>query len=152
MRKYAKLQIGATPRIDAVLVALIALVAAASCGVRWGNLVLIPSDFEGWVVIRYFVASEPVLTREGTKPLIKVPKSGHLSTSSTSPTGYGVDEYYFVFPDGRRQRLRSELDTCPEQEICAQKFGFTSRPSQVTIFFVGRAKDLSRYPKPTVAQ
>jgi hypothetical protein len=57
-----------------------------------------------------------------------------------------VDEYYFVGPEGARQRVRDD-DACPKQELCVQSIRFGVSPEKATLFFVGRAEHLPRYPR-----
>ena len=109
-----------------------------------------PDGFEGWVVIRYDIPGEPAFDREGAKTLVKVPKSGSLSTSSDSANGYGIDEYYLVAADGQRVRVPSEAEGCKDQDPCVQQFEFITSPIKATLFFVGKKQDVSQYPKPKV--
>ena len=128
-------------------IALLAAFTTVSCGVRWGDIVLIPDNFEGWVTIKYEIPEAAPLKREGLKTLVQVPASGEVRTSSTRATGYGRDEYYLVAADGRRRRIPNEFGGCPGQS-CAQRFTFFSSPARVTVFFVGRAENMPRYPNP----
>ena len=139
-----------TTRLLACLLIVLPIVAGVGCGVRAGNVVLIPMGFEGWVVIRYDIPSEPAFIREGVKTVIKVPASGSLSTSSERPNGYGIDEYYFVGADEKRVRVQSDFEGCKEQDPCIQQFEFVTSPTTVSVFFIGNKQDLSRYPKPKV--
>jgi hypothetical protein len=129
---------------------VLSLSLGVSCGVRAGNVVLIPAGFKGWVILRYGLSAEPALEHEGVKTLVKVPGSGSLSTSSDRSNGYGIDDYYFVGPDGNRAKISSDTDGCKEQEPCVQQFEFVTSPAKTTIFFVGQRQDLPRYPKPKV--
>lgn len=127
------------------------ILTTAACGVRAGNVTLIPDDFEGWVVIRYEVPGEPSLSREGAKTMVKVPASGSLMTSSDMPSGYGIDEYYFVGADGKRTPIQNEAEGCKEQDApCVQQFEFVTSPARVAMYFVGKKPNLGRYPKPEV--
>lgn len=127
------------------------MVAGVSCGVRAGNITLIPDGFEGWVVIRYQVPGEPSLGREGAKTIVKVPASGSLITNSDRPNGYGIDEYYFVGADGKRVPIQNEAEGCKRQDApCVQQFEFVTSPIKATMFFVGQKPDFGRYPKPKV--
>jgi len=127
------------------------ILTVVACGVRAGNIVLIPSGFEGWVVIRYEVPGESSLGREGAKTMLRVPVSGSLITSSDMPRGYGIDEYYFVGADGKRTPIQNEPEGCKDQDVpCVQQFEFVTSPVKVTIFFVGKKPNLARYPKPKV--
>ena len=92
----------------------------------------------------------PALGYEGAKTLVKVPDSGSVSTSSDRPDGYGIDDYYFVGPNGNRVKVLSDADGCKAQEPCIQQFEFVTSPVKVTTFFVGQKQDLPRYPKPKV--
>ncbi len=150
MPRSTKLPITINNRFLACLrVAVIA--TSASCGIRAGNVTLIPVAFEGWVVIRYQVPGAPSLDREGARTMVKVPASGSLSTSSDSPYGYGIDEYYLVGTDGERVRIQGEADGCNGQgTACIQHYEFTSSPIKATTVFVGKKQNLPRYPKPTV--
>lgn len=139
-----------TLRFLACWLIFLAVVAGVGCGVRAGNVVLIPMGFEGWVVIRYQVPNAPSFDHEGVKTLVKVPESGSLSSSSDRPNGYGVDEYYFVAGDGRRVRIQSDVEGCKDPAPCVQQFEFITGPIKATLFFVGKKADLSQYPKPRV--
>lgn len=129
---------------------VLTIVVGVGCGVRAGNVVLIPMGFEGWVVIRYDMPGEPAFDHEGAKTLVKVSQSGSLSTSSDRPNGYGVDEYYFVGADGQRVRIQSDAEGCKDQDPCIQQFEFITSPVKATLFFVGKKQDLSKHPKPKV--
>ena len=139
-----------TERFLPAVAAVFALTVATSCGVRAGNVVLIPTGFEGWVVVRYDVAGAPALDHEGAKTLVRVPDSGSVSTGSDRSNGYGIDDYYFVGPDGNRVKIQSDAEGCKEQEPCVQQFEFVTSPAKVTTFFIGPKQDLARYPKPKV--
>lgn len=119
-----------------------------SCGVRWGDVILLPDNFEGWVTIKYDVPEAAALGRDGRKILIQVPPSGALLTSSDRAIGYGLDEYYFVGSDGHRLRLPTEAEGCVPAEVCVQHFRFYSSPAKVSVFFVGKAGSMARYPYP----
>lgn len=130
-----------------ILLALLAAACWIALNLRRGDIVLLPKGFEGWVVIRYKVTGRPMLAHEGVRNLIRVPVSGEFSTSSTRATGYGVDTYYFVGADGKRQRLPTEAEDCQRQEVCIRQFQLFSSPSAATRFFVGNREDLSRLPE-----
>ena len=101
-------------------------------------------------MVQYEVSGAPALEREGGKTLIRVPSSGSVSSSNKRPTGYGLDEYYFVGPDGKRWRVQSEDKQCLSREPCVQRLQFFYSPGQITRFFVGQKEHLSRYPMPEV--
>lgn len=143
------MQIG-TLRLLACLLIFLAVVVGVGCGVRAGNVVLIPTGFEGWVVIRYQIPNAPSFDHEGAKTLVKVPESGSLSSSSDRPNGYGVDEYYFVAGDGQRVRIQSDAEGCNDPAPCIQQFEFITSPIKATLFFVGKKQDLPQHPKPKV--
>jgi hypothetical protein len=126
---------------------LLAVIITGACGVRWGDIILIPENFEGWVTIKYEVPRAAPLGREGLKTLVQIPIPGVVSTSSSRPTGYGADQYYLVGSDGHRSRLPTEFGGCPGR-VCAQQFTFFSSPRIVTVFFVGRAESMPRYLNP----
>jgi hypothetical protein len=136
--------------LSAYLLIVLTIVMVAACGVRAGNVILIPMGFEGWVVIRYDMPGEPAFDHEGVKTLVKVPQSGSLSTSSDRQNGYGVDEYYFVGANGQRVRIQSDAEGCRDQEPCIQQFEFITSPTKETVFFVGKKQDLATHPKPNV--
>jgi hypothetical protein len=106
--------------------------------------------FEGWVMIHYETSGGQAFEREGGKTLIRIPPSGAVSSSSERPTGYGLDEYYFVGPEGKRLRIQSEEKGCTSQEPCVQQFQYFSSPVKVTRFFVGKKDDLLQHPMPEV--
>lgn len=125
------------------------MAATVACGLRWGDVVLLPTDFEGWVMIHYDVPGGAPLERAGLKTLIRVPPSGVVFTSSGRAEGYGSDEYFFVSSEGKRTPVRSEAaEGCEEQQVCVQRFQFFSPPAQATLFFVGKRGNLSLYRKP----
>ena len=128
---------------------LLVCLFATSCGLRAGDVVLIPSGYRGWVVIRYGVAGQPRLSHTGLKILIRVPSSGSVETSSNMKIGYGVDEYYYVNDAGKRLLIPSDLgDGCKPQDVCAQHFRFYTSPGTFAVFFVGTTSELSKYPEP----
>jgi len=134
--------------LSSLLLASFAWTITTSCGVRAGNVVLLPAGFEGWVVVHYEVSGSPPFGREGVKTLIQIPPAGSVFSSSTRSRGYGLDEYYFVGPEGKRIRVKSEDDGCTDQETCVRKFQFFFTPTKFTRFFVGKKQDLSHYPIP----
>jgi hypothetical protein len=132
-----------------VLAGLVVLLLLFSRGLRAGDEVLIPDGFAGWVEIRYKEPGTPPVRRSGLKPLLTIPSSGRMLTSSSRSTGYGDDHYYFLSPEGRRTEIRNDTGGCGENELCVQQFEYYSSP-QVTVFFVGRAHDLPSYKRPTI--
>ena len=136
--------------LASIFLASLALVMVVSCGVRAGDIVLLPTGFEGWVMVHYEISGRSAFEREGGKTLIRVPASGSVSSSNERPTGYGIDEYYFVGPEGKRMRIQSDDKGCVGQEPCVQQFQYFSSPAMVTRFFVGKKENLSRYPMPEV--
>jgi uncharacterized protein DUF6843 len=133
-----------------ILIASLAIVCAVACGVRRGDDVLLPSGFEGWVLIHYEVSGRPELERDGFRNVIRVSESGAISTSSTRAVGYSSDAYYFVDSGGKRQPIRNWNEECKADEVCVQQFQIFSSPSMTTRFFVGRKANRSRYPQPNV--
>jgi hypothetical protein len=150
MHRQNELPIVGALNFWAYLLIVLAIGVGVGCGVRAGNVVLIPMGFEGWVVIHYDIPREPAFDHEGAKTLVKVPESGSLSTSSNRPNGYGIDEYFFVAADGKRVRVQNEAEGCNDQEPCIQQFEFVTSPTKMTMFFVGKKPDVARYPKPKV--
>jgi hypothetical protein len=120
------------------------------CGLRAGNDISLPAGFKGWVTIRYNNPGSPRLRRSGLRPVIRVPWSGMVSTSSRRSTGYGVDRYYFVAADGKQTRIKDDSHGCPESDPCVQQFEYYSSPHQVTVFFVGSKYEVSSYKRPDV--
>jgi hypothetical protein len=120
----------------------------ASCGLRPGNDVSIPAGFKGWVTIRYNDAGSPPLRRAGLRPVINVPWTGEVLTSSRRSDGYGVDHFYFVTQDGKRTPIKEDSHGCPESEQCIQQFEYYSSPHQATVFFVGAKHELNGYKRP----
>jgi hypothetical protein len=139
-----------TNRDITIPVFLLAFAFTICCGVRAGNVVLLPEDFEGWIVIRYNVSGADALEREGIKVVIKVLMSGAISTSSERASGYGLDAYYFVDANGRRRPIPSEADGCKNDERCARQFQFFTSPSTITVFFVGTKQALFQSSPPVV--
>src|ERR1044071_3448283 len=78
------------------------------CGMRRGEIILIPDSYIGWVRVYYDVPGEVGLPREGGKNLLRIDRDGLLRTSTPLYKGYGVDEYYYVTSTGERHRLREE--------------------------------------------
>jgi hypothetical protein len=122
-----------------------------SCNLRAGDIVLIPSGYEGWVTIRYEVKESPALPKEGFKTLIQIPSSGILSTSSSRPEGYGSDTYYALSSRGTRTRIPAEPEPCSEAEECVGHFEYWTSPAMTTIFYVGASKDVTCFPQPTIS-
>jgi hypothetical protein len=134
-----------------VLCVIVPCLLVASCNLRAGDVVLIPSGFRGWVVIRYEVAGKPYLGHAGTKTLVRVPSTGLVETASDRANGYGSDEYTFVNDSGGRAEIPNEqVKGCSAQDICIQRFEYFSAPAKVTVFFVGAAIELAKYPRPNI--
>jgi uncharacterized protein DUF6843 len=121
-----------------------------SCGLRPGNDVSIPAGFKGWVTIRYDAAGSPPLQRNGLRPVINVPPTGEVLTSSRRSNGYGVDHFYFVASDGKRTPIKEDSHGCLESELCIQQFEYFTSPRQATVFFVGTKREMSSYKRPEV--
>ena len=141
------------PRVIQVNAAVLLIALSTfmfSCGVRTGNVVLIPSGYKGWITIRYEVKDAMALPKEGIRTVLRVPSSGIVNTSNSRPNGYGVDTYYAVSPQGVRTRIPTETDSCSANQKCVRRFQFFTSPRIVTVFFVGTAEDISRFPKPTI--
>ncbi len=148
-RRAAAMSVSRSSLLPYVLALLV--FSGASCGVRAGDIVLVPNGFRGWVIVRYEVPDAPPLGREGFKTVIRVPLSGYLFTRSGRSAGYGVDEYYFEDAAGKRTRMQLESGGCAERDSpCAQQFVFSMGSVTATTFFVGTKSDLGRYPRPTV--
>lgn len=67
---------------------------------------LIPQGYTGWIVVQYGVKGAPPLPVENGFRLYRIPRNGRLKTSSTILYGRAMDEYYYVLPNGQRQRLK----------------------------------------------
>lgn len=133
------------------IVVLLLCLSSSSCGLRAGEVLLLPSGYKGWVVIRYEIAGQPRLSRSGFKTLVRVPVSGSLETSSKMEFGYGVDEFYYVNSADERMAISSESGNgCKPEDVCARRFQFYTSPVRTAVFFVGTAKELVRYPEPKV--
>lgn len=133
------------------IVVLLLCLSASSCGLRAGDVLLLPSGYRGWVVICYQIVGQPRLSRSGFKTLVRVPVSGSVETSSKMEFGYGVDEFYYVNSADERVPIPSELGNgCKPEDVCAQRFQFYTSPVRAAVFFVGTAKELTRYPEPKV--
>jgi len=137
-------------RIVILAVAFVVIAIAPACGIRAGNVVLIPNGFRGWVVIRYNVSGAAELGHDGVKTLISVPESGAVFTSSDRPSGYARDEYYFVGGNDKRLRITSDAEGCQTRKPCVQGFEYITSPVKVTVFFVGTKQELPLYPRPNV--
>lgn len=136
--------------IPLVLLTCLGVFFGTACGVRRGDVVILPPNFEGWVVILYEVPAKPVLPREGFKNLINVPPSGIVLTNSVKPVGYGIDEYYLAGPNGSRKRIWTEFEGCNANETCVREIQFFFSPVRASLFFVGGKDDLARFPRPDV--
>jgi len=132
-------------------VAALAGVLSCGCGLRHGDDVIIPSDFEGWVRIYYEVADAPGLPIENGRFQIRVPLSGVVRTSNSRSPGYGADRYFLMGQDGSKVLVERVDDRCPSEK-CVSGFQFYSSPKKLTIFFVGSALRMRLYPKPSSEQ
>ena len=123
---------------------LVALLAG--CGVRRGDTIVIPAEYEGWVQIHYQVGGSPTLRREGGSNLIVVPGSGIVKTGSVRSPGYGQDHYYLTEASGVRTEIPSDGGQKADRSVSS--FQYFSSPAQVTIFFVGDARKIDAYKRP----
>jgi|HubBroStandDraft_6_1064221.scaffolds.fasta_scaffold886196_1 hypothetical protein len=135
-------------RIPLVLLTCLSVFSWTACGVRRGDVVILPESFEGWVVIFYEVPGKLVLPREGFKNLINVPPSGIVLTKSVKSIGYGIDEYYLGGPNGSRKRIWTEFEGCKASETCVREIQFLFSPVRASLFFVGGEADIARFPRP----
>ena len=124
---------------------LVALLSG--CGVRRGDTILIPAEFEGWVQIHYRVSGAPELQLRGGTNLIEVPNSGIVKTSSSRSPGYGQDHYFSTDSLGGRVEIPSDGSSKSGRSVSG--FLYFSSPAQVTIFFVGEPNRMSLYQQPT---
>ena len=124
----------------------IVLLPFAACGVRRGDVVLVPKSYEGWVQIHYDVGGAPVLRQEEEANLVEVPGSGIVTTSSSRSPGYGSDRYFFVDEAGSRTPI--PVDGDEEDGRSVSNFQYFSSPAQVTVFFVGEPTKVEQYKRP----
>lgn len=122
----------------------------AGCGVRMGDTVVIPAEYEGWVQIHYQVDGSPELPKEGWANLILVPGSGIVKTGSVRSPGYGQDHYFLIDASGTRREIPSDGSATDGRSVSG--FQYFSSPAQVTIFFVGNAKKIDVYKRPIPEQ
>jgi len=122
-----------------------------SCRIRTAYTVLIPEGYKGWVEIRFGIAGQPSLHREGGNFVIEVPKSGRLSTSAPLVAGYANDKYYFVSESGGKTEIPVEIHGC-NSGVCISHILYVWQPVQAADFFVGREADLSKFPEPLPPQ
>lgn len=64
-----------------------------------------PVGFRGWVLVRYQDPSCPPLPTDGLYRVIAVDLSGRACTSSPAARGWHVEQFTFVFPDGRTEAI-----------------------------------------------
>lgn len=124
--------------------AVVALLAG--CGVRRGDTVVVPADYEGWVQIHYQVNGSPDFPKEGGSNLIVVPGSGIVKTGSVRSPGYGQDHYFLTGANGVRTEIPSDGSSNNGRSVSG--FQYFSSPAQVTIFFVGDSKKIGDYKRP----
>ena len=134
-----------------LLVIVILVFSLCFCGIRAGDDFSVPASFTGWVVIRYKDPESPSLKRSWLRPIIAIPPSAVTSTSSSRPSGYGIDRYYFVNGGGERTLIKQDgINGCDEDKPCVQHFEYWSNPHQVTVFFVGKKRDMLKFKRPDV--
>ena len=122
----------------------------SGCGIRRGDVVTIPEDYEGWVQIFYDVPEAPKLRSEGWRNLIEVPATGIVATSSSRAVGYSIDEYFLVRSDGGREEVKADFEKCANGRYVG-RLQFYSSPRKVTVFFVGDPARMSEYSMPDPA-
>ena len=138
-------------RTSLLVTAMFAVFSLCSCGIRAGDDVSIPANFTGWVMIRYKDPESPPLKRSWLRPMINIPPSAVASTSSSRPSGYGTDRYYFVNGNGERTLIQQDgINGCDEDKPCVQHFDYFSSPHQLTIFFVGKKREMLKFKRPDV--
>lgn len=137
---------GASEVVMRGLLGVMLVALLAGCGVRRGDTIVIPAEYEGWVQIHYQVGGSPELRREGGANLIVVPGSGIVKTGSVRSPGYGQDHYFLADAGGVRTEIPSDGGQKDGRSVSG--FQYFSSPAQVTIFFVGDARKIDAYKRP----
>src|ERR1700722_12990218 len=85
---------------------------------RFGNEVIIPAGSEGCFFAEYKVPGEPTLTLSHWNYLVRFPRSCFIRTSSGRKGGYGVERYYFEWPNGNRREIPENFGSCSSTDVC----------------------------------
>jgi hypothetical protein len=123
------------------------VVVLTGCVLRQGNRVLIPAGYVGWIRVYYDVQGAPPLPVEAGKRLINVPANGIVRTSSDHDSRYGVDEYFYLNPDGTLTKLTTEGVENLSSALVHNHVFQSSQPT-IHIFFVGPKAALKDHPRP----
>jgi hypothetical protein len=105
-----------TKVVSGVLI-LIGIVMSSGCNRGSKREVwLIPEGYVGWLRLDYSVPGAPALPGEGGRLIVRLPRSGHLQTSSANKPTIDRNEYV---SDGRSGRKRLALSTniIPEYSV-----------------------------------
>ena len=72
---------------------------------------LIPADYMGNVYIFHNVPDGVPLKREGRARIYEIPKDGILRSQSPEISGYYSAQYFYVTPDGKREKITGYWDS-----------------------------------------
>ena len=98
-----------------------------------------PQKFRGWAVIAWGVVGHPLLPRDSSKLIERIPSNGVLITGSPQNFGWAADEFYILDSSGNR---------LPNTEEVAEHFAVTGTKGvdphalHFTEFFVGTPADV----------
>jgi hypothetical protein len=94
-----------------LLFCLLAL-TGTSCGeMAEPEIHLIPAGYMGNVYIFHNVADGEPLRREGRARVYEIPKDGILRSQSPENPGWGSPQYFYVTPDGKREKIVGDWPT-----------------------------------------
>lgn len=116
---------------------------------------LVPTDYQGPLLVLYSQAGYPSLPRSGDSLVFDFRLSNVLRTSSELATGSGpvsAFQYYYVGPTGQRAHIRKvadwpELQQCPPDEPCLIITAGSVYASGAVSEFVTSARNFDRNEK-----
>jgi hypothetical protein len=72
---------------------------------------LVPAEYMGNVYIFHNVSDGVPLKREGRARVYEIPKDGILRSQSPEVSGYYSAQYFYVMPDGKREKIIGYWDS-----------------------------------------
>lgn len=100
----------------------------------------IPEGYSGWVRVEFEVSGAPALLSKAGQPVLKVPATGVLRTSSPEQYGWAKDRYYFYSNAGSRPLPDSGSGRLVWGKINGETVG-SSGKRKYEEFFVGTSQE-----------
>jgi Family of unknown function (DUF6843) len=105
----------------------------------------IPGGFKGWFVVQFEEPACPPLRSQGLFLVVSVLPSGNVCTSTSNPDGLVYYKFEYVFPDGKRERLRWNDHGRPGTQVWLIGYDLGSKTEEN---FVGDENAMNRSGSP----